>query len=105
MIILKNFPLKNRIAGITLWPFILIKNPDPTRCLIRHEQIHLRQQLEMLIVPFYLWYFIEWLIRWWVYKDRHLAYLNISFEREAYKNELNAEYLSQRGFWKFLKYL
>lgn len=105
MIILKNFPLRKKIAGITLWPFILVKMDNPTRRLIRHEQIHLRQQLELLIIPFYIWYLIEWLIRWSVYKDKDKAYRNISFEREAYQNDLNADYLWSRGFWKFLKYL
>lgn len=105
MIILKNFPLRKNIAGITLWPFILVKMSNPTRALIRHEQIHLRQQLEMLVLPFYIWYVIEWLICWAKYKDRDKAYRNISFEREAYQNELDADYLWKRGFWRFLKYL
>ncbi|MGK0254765.1 MAG: hypothetical protein ACI9OE_002275, partial [Mariniflexile sp.] len=39
------------------------------------------------------------------YKKWHLAYRNISFEREAYANEMYLDYLKQRKFWSFLKYL
>ena len=30
---------------------------------LNHERIHSRQMKEMLFVPFYVWYVIEWLIR------------------------------------------
>jgi hypothetical protein len=72
---------------------------------INHERIHLRQQLELLILPFFIWYFLEFFIRWMQYKNRNLAYRNISFEREAYVNELNPDYLKKRAFCGFLKYL
>jgi hypothetical protein len=39
------------------------------------------------------------------YQDRHKAYRNISFEREAYHFENDLEYLKNRkayGFFKFL---
>ena len=52
----------------------------------KHEKIHIAQQKEMLVIPFYLWYFIEWLVR--LFKKGN-AYQNISFEREAYVNEYN----------------
>ena len=43
--------------------------------------IHWKQQMEMLIIPFYVWYFIEWVIKLFKYGKK--AYYNISFEREA----------------------
>lgn len=73
--------------------------------LIFHERIHIRQQLEMLIVLFYIWYLIEFLIKWIIYKDSKLAYRNISFEREAYVNENYFNYLKKRKFWNFIHYL
>lgn len=96
-----------RFLGITLWPFILIKNQalKGDKILINHEKIHLRQQIEMLVIPFYLWYVIEYLFRLLQYKDRHLAYKNISFEREAYTHEKNIEYLKTRRFFMFISYL
>jgi hypothetical protein len=38
---------------------------------------------EILYIPFYLWYGVEWLIKLF-YKGN--AYRNLSFEREAYDN-------------------
>jgi hypothetical protein len=34
-----------------------------------------------------------------------LAYRNLSFEREAYVNESNLEYLETRKYFSFLNYL
>jgi len=73
--------------------------------LINHEKIHLRQQLELLILPFYIWYITEYLIGLIKYRDTKKAYYAISFEREAYANEYNLNYLQTRSFWRFLKYL
>lgn len=107
MILYYKYLVPKGYVGLTVFPFVFLKdkkfNQDKT--LINHECIHLKQQLELLIVPFFLWYGIEFLIRLHQYKDRHLAYRNISFEREAYQNESNVKYLEQRGFWQFLKYL
>lgn len=72
---------------------------------INHERIHLRQQLELLIVPFFLWYVIEYVIRLLHYRDRYQAYINISFEREAYQQEGNLDYLKNKSFWSFFRYL
>jgi hypothetical protein len=55
----------------------------------------------MLIVPFYLWYGIEWLIR----GANNNAYRNISFEQEAYDNGDNLLYLKKRKLFYWVKYL
>jgi hypothetical protein len=93
------------VEGMAVYPFIFLRTRPPGKVLLYHETIHLRQQLEMGFIPFYLWYFIEYAIRLMHYKNHHLAYLNISFEREAYANEREFEYLVHRKFWAFLKYL
>ena len=74
------------------------------RYLINHEKIHLRQQIELLIMPFYIIYGFEFLVRLVQYRSWKLAYLNISFEREAYINEKDLNYLKSRPFWSFIKY-
>lgn len=108
MIIICQKPLKKlKINGIALFPFIFIRNPEDKKnnVLINHEKIHLRQQVEMLVVFFYLFYVVEyyyWLAK---LKNADQAYLRISFEREAYANERNPDYLSERPFWSFRKYL
>jgi hypothetical protein len=73
--------------------------------LLNHERIHLKQQLELLILPFYVIYLTEFLVRLIFYRNWNLAYKNISFEREAYRNESNFQYIKQRRFWHFLKYI
>ncbi len=93
--------------GLTLYPFVFLKDKSDKEnvVLLNHERIHIRQQIELLIVPFYVWYSLEYLVRLIQYKDRNLAYRNISFEREAYQNEKNLHYIKQRFFWSFVNYL
>ena len=97
---------KMKVNGITLFPFIILRNKDfkNNKILINHEKIHLRQQLELLIIFFYIWYVVEyyyWLVK---LKNKHLAYRNISFEREAYVMEEDLNYFETRKFWSFWKY-
>lgn len=93
--------------GLTLFPFVFMADKDDKLnvTFINHEKIHIRQQLELLVLPFYIWYFLEFLVRLFQYKNKFEAYKNISFEREAYSNEKDLNYLKQRSFWRFLKYL
>ena len=72
--------------------------------IINHERIHTCQQMEMLVLPFYIVYILEWLVRLVQYRNFHKAYLNISFEREAYANGDNLSYLSRRKAYSWLKY-
>ncbi len=96
-----------RFVGVTIWPFIIVKykklKDDAT--FINHERIHLRQQSELLVIPFYILYLIEFLFRLLQYRNRYTAYRNISFEREAYENEKDLNYLKKRPFWAFKKYV
>lgn len=73
--------------------------------LINHEKIHIKQQLELLWLPFFIWYFVEYLVRLVQYRNWNIAYRNISFEREAYQNEYNPNYLLTRERFSFFKYL
>lgn len=70
--------------------------------VIRHETIHTKQMKEMLYIPFYLWYVLEWCIKC-LYKKN--AYRNISFEREAYDNQDDLNYLKNRKHYSWVKYL
>lgn len=77
----------------TLW----VRNPgwiDNT--LINHERIHTRQMLELLIIPFYLIYLVEWLVRLAMTRNWFEAYKTISFEREAYTHGNDLNYLRHR---------
>ena len=59
----------------------------------------------MLFIFFYIWYVLEWLIRLLCCFSAKKAYFRISFEREAYANENNSEYLAQRRLFSWVKYL
>ena len=72
--------------------------------LINHERIDLRQQLEFLVLPFYLIYFIEFCVNLIKCKNVNRAYYNISFEKKAYQNEKDLEFLKSRPAWNFRKY-
>lgn len=106
-LIVNKYLIPKGFSGLTIFPFILVKNQkDKDNLLVlNHEKIHLRQQIELLILLFFCWYLIEFCIRLVQYKNWDLAYRNISFEREAYANEYNAVYLQKRPVFKFLNYL
>lgn len=94
-----------RTNGMAIFPFLFVKYKRPSKVLINHERIHFRQQIELLIFPFYLWYILEYLIYRLNGKSSNQAYMNISFEREAYANDNNLAYLKKRKMWSFWKYL
>ena len=83
----KLIPFKGYKA-ITIWPFIFIRKDCSFNSTdFNHERIHLRQQLELLFIHFYIRYFIEWIFK---------VYKNISFEKEAYTYEEDLGYLKRR---------
>jgi hypothetical protein len=106
-VIVSKYLIPKGFRGITLFPFIVVseKALREDMTMVNHEKIHIRQQMELLVLPFFIWYGIEYLVKLFIYKDRNLAYRNLSFEREAYSNEKDLSYLRQRSFWRFLKYL
>ncbi len=107
MILVSKYFVPKGYTGITVFPFVFVKNAilKENPIFMNHERIHLRQQLEMLVIPFVVWYGIEFVLRYIHYKNWVLAYRNISFEREAYAKEKELDYLSSRSFWAFLRFL
>ncbi len=106
-LIVAKYLIPKGYKGLALFPFVLLKYQcdKNDKIFLNHERIHLQQQLEMFIFPFYIWYFLEFCLRWIQYRNFDLAYRNIGFEREAYNKENDLDYLKQRKFWKFLKYI
>ena len=65
--------------------------------LINHEKIHSAQMKELLWIPFYLLYVLEWIFRMFASGFRwYKAYMSISFEKEAYRHGDNLDYLNHR---------
>ena len=100
-------PFKGYLA-MCVFPFIFVRKDarDLKTTDINHETIHGKQQIEMLWVLFFVWYGIEWFVRWVAYGfDGHLAYKNISFEQEAYLHEDDLIYLNNRKLFASWQYL
>ncbi|SHG12321.1 hypothetical protein SAMN05444372_102338 [Flavobacterium micromati] len=106
-LIVTKYLIPKGYRGLTIFPFVLIKyrSDQYDSVLMNHEKIHLRQQLELLFLPFFIWYLLEYFFRLCQYKNHNLAYRNISFEREAYANESDLNYIEKRLFWQFFTYL
>lgn len=88
-------------AAINLFGVVVVRRnewsalPDVIQqAVLRHEDIHSAQGRELLWLGFYLAYVLEWL--WRVIFKPHRAYREMSFEREAYEHEWDAEYLKDR---------
>lgn len=123
-----TIPFKGFIA-MCLWPFIFVRNNAANHyntVANNHEHIHAEQQKEMLLVGivlaaigyvfvglwallfvplFFWWYGIEYLYRLCQYRNTNKAYRNISTEREAYANEKDLTYLTNRRRFAWTKYL
>lgn len=106
-LIVAKYLIPKGYRGLTVFPFVLVKYRVDlkNRIFVNHEMIHIRQQIELLIIPFFIWYLVEYLFRLIQYKNPNLAYRNISFEREAYSKESNLEYLTNRPFFNFINFL
>jgi hypothetical protein len=106
-LIVSKYLVPKGYGAITVFPFVFFrsKNHAADKISVNHEKIHLRQQAELLVLPFFLWYLLEFLIRLVTYGNWQKAYRNIGFEREAYGNENDLAYLKKRQWCKFLQYL
>jgi len=91
--------------AMALYPFMLFKNSklELDSRLIRHEQIHFKQQLELLIVFFYILYLLNYLINLVRFRNHDKAYFQICFEKEAYQNDHDLEYMKNRKLFSWIK--
>lgn len=106
MHIVNRFIPFGTFTAMNLFGIIFVrKGIKLTAADVRHERIHTRQMLEMLVLPFYLIYILEWLLRLVQTHNRLRAYLRISFEREAYIHQSEEDYLKRRRPYAWLRYL
>lgn len=105
MIIIKNniIPFKG-FSAINICGILFVrKGVIISKVMLNHEKIHSKQIFEMFIIPFYIFYLLEWMIRLFMKGN---AYKNISFEIEAYRNQYDDNYLKNRSFkYKWIKYI
>ena len=94
------------LAGLTLWPCLFVDGKAlENREVLWHERIHLAQQAECGVLPFYVLYATEMLARL-LTGDGENSYENLSFEREAFVHEKDGGYLKSRkaflAWWPLL---
>ena len=90
------------IGAITLFPFVFSK--ELMGNVIRnHEAIHFQQQLETGIIGFYIIYVLNFLWLRLAGISGPTAYRNLKAEKEAYGNELNIDYLTERKRWEWIR--
>ena len=92
------------VYAITIWPFVFIRDEGNDKT-INHERIHLKQQAELLVLPFYVLYVLFWAINLVRYRNSQEAYYAIPFEQEAYHNDHDWAYLLNRKRFAWLKYI
>ena len=90
--------------AITIWPFVFARK-ELTKIDEMHEGIHLRQQAELLVIPFFILYVLEWAVRLIIYRDGREAYRNISFEQEAYMHQSDISYPDDRRHYAWAAYI
>ncbi|WDF68142.1 hypothetical protein PQ465_17820 [Sphingobacterium oryzagri] len=102
-----NFFSGGRAVAITIFPFIFVSRSDLAKdnVLLNHERIHLQQALELLVLPFYIFYLLEFCLRYVQHKNFNKAYFALSFEQEAYAFQADLGYLRRRKLWAFRRYL
>ncbi len=100
----KILPFGRNFYAINLFGVLFAKGPC-NRVIINHEKIHTAQMKEMAYLFFYLFYIAEWVVRLFQYGFSTKAYYNISFEREAYRNQTDLSYLESRKPFSFMRHL
>ena len=101
--------------GITMFPFIFIIDFDDDAIdqediiykkkeIINHETIHFQQMLETGVIGFYAIFILEFVIKSIINRNFQKGYVNISFEKEAYKNMKKLDYLEHRKRYNWINY-
>lgn len=105
-IIKNNFIPFKGFSAINLFGFVFTRRNSLSDVTINHEEIHTEQMKELGYIFFYILYFIEWVIRLFSKgTSNNDAYYAISFEREAYANEYDPQYIKNRKAYSWIKYL
>lgn len=114
---------------INLFGVLFSKDRTLDEVDINHESIHTEQFKELAIIGlilvllldlifniplifylfgvslFYIWYGVEYLTVRCFHKKQNDGYHDVSFEEEAYNNELDCNYLDNRKHFSWIKYL
>ena len=98
----KILPFGHYLA-MAIYPFIFIRKDNWEKVqdiikpkMLNHERIHFEQQKELWFIGFYLMY-----AYWWL----RYGYKKIPFEKEAYNNQYNFNYIKLRPKFAYKNYI
>lgn len=105
-IIYNNWIPVKGFAAINVCGWLFVRNGVKiSDILLNHEEIHTAQMEDEGYFMFYLKYLIHWIKNLFIFGTKgHDAYRNIPYEREAYHNEANPEYLKTRKPFAYKEY-
>jgi|TARA_R100001594_G_C3900745_1_gene230772 hypothetical protein len=92
------------VYAVAFGPFTWYRQ-KATPVIKNHESIHFFQQLELLFVFQWILYGLFWLIGLIKHRSTVLAYAENPFEKEAYLNQENLNYLDERKWFSWWRYL
>lgn len=93
------------VAALALFPFIIVRRETTWDSpLYNHEHIHFRQQLELLVVFWYLLYAFDYVVNRLQGYGHADAYFRIRLEQEAYENQGHPFYLVDRKRFSWWRY-
>ena len=100
--------INKRYVGFSFFIFVWIyygnRYQSQIEKTIRHEKIHFKQQLELLFIfSWIVWAVLR--IRSRVLNGKEKAYREHPWEREAYSNQDDLDYLNKRKFLAWTKYI
>lgn len=81
---------------------VVISRDEMSEQTRNHEIIHFQQYLDLLFIGFWLVYLWDWLVGLYHHRKGNIAYYCIRAEQEAYVNDHNFDYLSERKRWAWL---
>lgn len=89
----------------SLFGYILVKERSRVdKEIVNHETIHYAQQKELGFILFFVLYFLEFVVKFLRYRSFNKTYMSLCFEKEAYANAKNHNYLKTRKhFCKFYR--
>lgn len=128
LVVRSLFIPSKKFSAVNLFGVVVVrKEVEVTERLLNHERIHTRQMLEVMVLAlllsgvfiavdkwilallfillsYYMWYCVEYLINLIRFRKPIVAYRMIAFEKEAYENHHNYNYLKKRNLFNFISY-
>lgn len=99
--------LGTNAMAITIFPFIFVREDKiHHKELLRHEEVHIRQQIELLVFGALILYLTEYIYARKIKKlSKRQSYYFTFLEQEAHRNAMKENYLKKRKPYAMVKYL